>query len=82
MKIDADGSVFRLYCEGGITSGIGDAEGSGDVAIRNSELKLTIHTATGFGAGSKTGRLTSAGGVQYISINASWITIIRKNAEG
>lgn len=69
MKIDADGSIFRLYCEGGITSGIGDAEGSGDVAIRNSELNITFHTDNGFGAGSKNGSLIYDGGVQYISIN-------------
>lgn len=69
MKIDADGSVLRLYCEGGTTSGIGDPEGSGDVTIKNSELNITFHTDNGFGAGSKNGSLTYDGGVQYISIN-------------
>lgn len=62
-------SEVDFYCEGGYASGIGDANGSGDVDVAESSVRFEAHCQDGNGFGSAQGELRLRAVKDIIIIN-------------
>ncbi|MBP3238626.1 MAG: GGDEF domain-containing protein [Lachnospiraceae bacterium] len=63
-------STINLYGEGEVTSGIGDANGVGQIFLTDVTLDIKFLSANGFACGSKEGEATFVRVKKNISINA------------
>lgn len=62
-------TVFKLYCEGGSVSGVGDKTGKGDVTAQSCQFDVMFLTGDGWWLGSPNGTLSVVDCKKDIKIN-------------
>lgn len=62
-------STVRLYCEGGIASGIGNPNGDGGVDIYESGISICLRAKEGYGLAVKKEKLKTYNITEHISVN-------------
>ena len=70
-KLDCElkNTVFKLYCEGGSVSGVGDKTGKGDVTAQSCQFDVMFLTGDGWWLGSPNGTLSVVDCKKDIKIN-------------
>ena len=69
LDCELKNTVFKLYCEGGSVSGIGDKTGKGDVTAQSCQFDVMFLTGDGWWLGSPNGTLSVVDCKKDIKIN-------------
>lgn len=69
LDCELKNTVFKLYCEGGSVSGVGDKTGKGDVTAQSCQFDVMFLTGDGWWLGSPNGTLSVVDCKKDIKIN-------------